>query len=145
MIDALRISDAKWHELLDQIDQSADATGDKRSARRHERVAYRNMTYMIVSVRQDRVNKQKFLVRTHNISQSGLAYLHGNYMHVGTCIELVMLHQTRGVARVLATVRRCTHLTGTVHHIGVEFDQPLDDLDGYLNARLNQGDLETLS
>lgn len=141
VIDSLRINDAQWHALLDELDREASVVSGAQSGRRDERLPYRNLSILLVTMQFQDGHRQRFRVRTHNISKSGLAFLHGNFVYVGTRAELVLVHRVEGVKKLYSTVRRCEHLTGKIHHIGVEFDLPIEDVGDYLLADLDAGNL----
>ncbi len=67
-----------------------------------------------------------FLVPTRNISEGGLSYLHGGFVHIGTrcLVQLVTSHGTWN--NVIGTVARCRHVGTGLHEVGLEFDHELE-------------------
>jgi len=67
-----------------------------------------------------------YLVRTRNLSPTGIAFLHGSFVYTGTGCVLA-LHDAQGkIVGVEGKVVRCQHVRGHVHDIGVRFSRPLD-------------------
>ncbi len=131
-IDSLKLTDAQWLSLVAEVDrESSRHRGNKDDRRQHERMPYRNTTYLVATVRGGDGREQRFLVRTHDISETGLGFLHGNFIYPGSSVELVLKHRTYGQTYHTAVVRRCVHYKRHIHQIGIEFDEPIR-LDDYL-------------
>lgn len=67
-----------------------------------------------------------FLVPTRDISATGLSFLHGGFVHVGTrcTVQLITMHGTWN--EVPAVVVRCQYVEGGVHEVAVRFDREID-------------------
>jgi hypothetical protein len=124
-IDSLRLTDAQWLALADRLDGEAASHSVGNERRRHERVAYRSVIRLAIAVEHPSGDKQKYLVRSHDLSASGIGFFHGSYMHVGTKIILLMTHRQTGARCVVGVVRRCAHVSQRIHKVGVEFNEPI--------------------
>ena len=131
LIDALRISDAEWYECVQEMDLRAMAESDRENTRSEERQPYRNITKIIVSLRNYDGRMQQFKVRAYDLSPSGLGFLHGAYVYDNTPAELYMQHKTEGMARVPAMIVSCEHVKNRIHRVGAKFKEPID-LSDYL-------------
>lgn len=69
--------------------------------------------------------KGKFRITPRNISRSGLAFLHGSFLHVGTTCTMYA-RTLRGESRCIeGTVVRCNHVRAHIHDVGVRFKEQL--------------------
>ena len=127
LIDALRISDAEWYECVKEMDRRANAEGERGDENRADpRQPYRNITKIIVSIRNYDGRQQHFQVRAYDLSASGLGFLHGTYLYKGTPAELFMEHRTEGIVRIPAMIMSCTHVKNRIHRVGAKFEQPIE-------------------
>ena len=127
LIDALRISDAEWQECVKEMDRRANSDDDGGHPNRAEpRQPYRNITKIIVSIRNYDGRQQHFQVRAYDLSPSGLGFLHGAYIYKDTPAELFMEHRTDGIVRVSAVIKSCVHVKKRIHRVGAQFEQPIE-------------------
>ena len=127
LIDALRISDAEWHECVKEMDRWAYSEGERDEENRAEpRQPYRNTTKIIVSFRNYDGRQQYFQVRAYDLSASGLGFLHGAYIYSDTPAEIYMEHRTDGIVRLSAKIMVCTHVKKRIHRVGAKFEQPIE-------------------
>lgn len=89
-------------------------------------MSYRNVTHLLATVKGGDGRVQRFRVRTHDLSSSGLGFLHGTFIYPGANVQLVLNHCVHGPTYHDAVVRRCDHCQRHVHRIGVEFDKPIE-------------------
>lgn len=122
-LDLVRLGPAQRQRLLATLDQRA-AGAVKRHRRKSTRHPTRGeMTPMVVI--QPGGGVGAFLVMMRNLSAGGLAVVHGGYLHPGTECR-VLLARVEGPKVVLAgTVRRCRHVQGSLHEVGLEFDSAI--------------------
>lgn len=69
---------------------------------------------------------EPYLVPTRNLSKTGVAFLHGGFIHSGT--ECVMHLITRDGAwqSVPGQVVRCRFVESNIHEVGVQFTDPIE-------------------
>ena len=133
IVDTLRLSDADWYACVSEMDRASAKTRFTHERRRDERVAYRNSPYVLIVVHNYDSRKQYFKVRTYDLSRSGMSFLNGSFIHIGTHVELWMQHCDTGVTQIHATLRACNLVKGTIHRVSVEFEEPIE-LNDYLLA-----------
>lgn len=124
-IDTLRISDAEWRQLADELDREA-ADANFAAQRAYERVPYRNMIRAVCEVDHPGGNRVKFVVRTRDLSASGVGFFHGQYLHPGSRCTIYLTCSQKGPQKLPGTVRRCEYLDGRVHQIGIQFDNLIE-------------------
>ncbi len=125
--ESCRMSDASWRSLVDELDRTATRKSGVTpiDGRRHERVPYRNMPRFAVLVQQPGGNWSGYIVRSRNLSESGVGFFHGSFLHDDArCV--VLLRHADGKQQIPGRVRRCQHLRGMLYDIGVEFDETVD-------------------
>lgn len=60
-----------------------------------------------------------------NISRGGMSLLHNGYIHPGTKCRVELARAAGGTMDCRGSVARCQHRRGTLHEIGIKFDQPV--------------------
>lgn len=60
-----------------------------------------------------------------DISQTGLGFIHGAFVHPGVACSVALPTLDGEVLAVAATVARCEHIRGRAHFVGVRFDEVL--------------------
>lgn len=121
-LDALRISETEQKSILKELDQTdlAHPSATKRRAKRYPYVVREGLIFEVEGA------ATRFVVRPRDVSESGLSFLHGSFLHPGrSCI--VALKTVDG-EHVIAHGRivRCRCVRGRVHDVGMKFDQPVD-------------------
>ena len=125
VIETLRLSDAEWYDCVSEMDRQSAQQSTTSRARQHERVPYRNSPNIMVETRTYDGRQQYIKVRPYDLSECGIGFLNGAYMHVGTELVLHLRHCDLGMTRVHAKIRTCSHVRGTIHLVGAQFDEPI--------------------
>lgn len=118
-LDMVRLSMKERHRLLSILD-SEQSLRSGENARKSPRQAYRAATAPMVVI-QPGGSVSAYLVVTRNISAGGMAVIHGGYIHAGTECRLMLGTIDGEKVVVPGRVRRCRHIKGNLHEIGVEF------------------------
>ena len=118
-VQEIGISDEDVTRILDQLD---DAEGTvKRSERRSSR-RYLRGTAMVTIVLHPDSPPVGYRARIRNISHHGVAILSPAAMALGTQLALQLpIGRELSIVEKPAVVRRCRHVEGTIHEIGVEY------------------------
>ncbi|MEL7483614.1 MAG: response regulator [Planctomycetota bacterium] len=124
--NSLGLDKARLHQLLDLLDTKAE--GEANLKRVHVRWPFRHdsVTFRLI---EGFGSRREFKVAARNLSNSGLSLIHNAYVHPATQCEIrvpVSNGEENETQTVKGTIRRCTHIQGVVHEIGVEFDEPVD-------------------
>lgn len=111
---------------LDKLDEQATASTAV-NARRSDRYEYR-VCSLVIELEQSALGWVRYEVPTRNLSREGVSFLIGHFVYPGTfCrVHLVSLQGQRQV--VPGRIIRCRYLeeSGSLHEIGVHFDNPID-------------------
>lgn len=123
--DTLRLNEAQVREVMDLLDKrGARDTGSMK--RFNRRFGYGASASVVVELEQPSGDTSTYKVVAHDLSSTGVGFLHGVYVHTGVVctVELVALDRER--IRVPGTVVRCELVKGRVHFVGVRFDHSID-------------------
>lgn len=123
--NSLGLDSSRLHRLLDILDQNR---GNANLKRVHVRWPFRHDSVLFRLV-EGFGSRREFKVAARNLSNSGLSVLHNSYVHPGQDCE-IRLPTSNGELNetmlVQGKVRRCQHVQGVVHEVGVEFDEAID-------------------
>ena len=133
VIDTLRLSDADWYECVSEMDRVAAQSSDAAKKRRQERLPYRNTPQIMIEMSMYDGRRQYCRVRPYDLSESGIGFLNGAYMHLGTEVILHLRHQAIGITKIHATIRHCSYIKNKIHLVGAAFNESIV-LDDFLLA-----------
>lgn len=134
-IDAETALRARFHiadEELVKLYRMSDDEGTARpeniakdSRRVFERYQFRDRV-IVMKVMPPGGGLVEFVVGTLDLSMGGLAVVHTSFAHIGTRVFIELPRIDDQPEQILGTIVRCTHRRGTIHEIGIQFDQPID-------------------
>lgn len=127
-VDSLRISPREESDIISELAQgNALPTAQTSKERRlNDRVPYLSAAGLFVQMRHPGGSVVNYLVRTRNLSPTGIAFLHGSFVYNGTSCVLALHDRNGKMVGVEGKVVRCKHVRGHVHDIGVRFGRTLD-------------------
>lgn len=124
IVDTLRISDNEVATVLNQLDQQRIDKPDE--TRDNRRVNLRLGPGLIVQVHQPGGTTANFLVRPRNISEKGLAFIHGGFLHRDSLCTVLLNTKGTGRIKVDGRVVRCRHIRANLHEIGLQLVEEID-------------------
>ncbi|MEM6260290.1 MAG: PilZ domain-containing protein [Planctomycetota bacterium] len=133
VLDTLRLSDEEWYDCVSRLDRDAAHATVSRERRSEERIPYRNLSTLLVTIRSPDGRQLNYRARPYDLSRSGIGFLHGTFIHLGLDIDVHLKHREAGMVNLHAQIRCCFHIRNTIHRIGAQFDSPID-VDDYLLA-----------
>ncbi len=69
-------------------------------------------------------NSAPMILTTRDISNGGMGILHGSFVHPGSSCLLAIVGKDKAIlCKLKGKVVRCTHVRGSVHDIGIKFDE----------------------
>lgn len=126
-VDTRVIDDKEWNALLSETVAGPPHMGsDRRTADRHRRTDVMNLQ---IGLRWFGKSRERFLVRTRDVSRSGMGFLHSQSMAQGTRCRLQMLTTKNKLMEVDGKVAYCHERGDGVFAVGVEFAKPLTLID----------------
>jgi hypothetical protein len=120
----IKIEEKDLFDLMEEL-QSREDRQEFRVKRRSPRLSYRQGAILVVLNPEDPTHWGAFRVPTMDLSNSGLGFLHGVFVHSGTPCDILLTDVDGRTEIVHARVARCQVARGTVHQVGVRFDEPL--------------------
>ncbi|HZW06051.1 MAG TPA: PilZ domain-containing protein [Phycisphaerales bacterium] len=125
--NSLRIPEALVRALSEAVARAED-TAENIRQRADRRRALPDTVRVIAQVDQLGGTSQTQVATVRDLSAGGLAMLWGTFLHPATrCAFTVVSSDTHEpLVHATAQVVRCTHLKGSVHDVGVKFDEPID-------------------
>jgi|GEM_PF-975777 len=123
-IETLRLSDRDKTKLLWALDEANKR--DQGEEQRRLRVACTNNKEAVFSLKSEVPSAPQLNMLVRNLSRWGATLVHGRYIHPDSPCE-ILIHAENGTwHKQTGTVRHSRHIQGTIHEIGVEFDEPID-------------------
>ena len=141
----LWVSEQQWLSILERLKRGDDApklsdksagASDATGARHHARRAagYRCLLRLAAPSNHE-ADHGTFLVRSRNLSPGGMAFAHDTELHSGTRCTVGLQRPVGEGLIVPGRVAWCRQIDRTgedsrTHHVGVQFDRPIDLSDG---------------
>lgn len=133
-LDSVRLSSGERRRLLDKMDNIArngdPAPSDAAGARVDERRVHRRHTYrppaVAIQVEHPGGGSARYLVGARNLSQHGVGLLHGGFLYDNAVCTVVLETRRRELLAFPGRIVTCRHVDGTIHELGVRFDQEID-------------------
>lgn len=119
-IDTLRITEKEWHARIAEMEsKQTPTTGhEKRKSQRHHHCVLATIT---IRTQNQGVTENYFLIRTRNISEGGMGFLHGAFVYPGSQVVAILQDNNGKAIALEGDVARCNHVAGKVHEVGVRF------------------------
>lgn len=124
--NTLRLNQRELHKFLETFDR--DENQSSSPDREFVRWTYRVESVNLV-IEHTSGNRVTLPVATRNISRGGISILHSSFVHPGTQCEIILNIPGGSIQSVMGTVRRCSHLSGRVHEIGIQFKNQISTKD----------------
>ncbi len=118
-LDTLRMTD---HELSVVVTEEMREAGVQRQFSRRRT----NFMRMSVDVIQPGGTTGKYVVRSYDLSEGGVGFFTGNYVHASTRCRLGMTTVDGESVSIDGTIAHCRNIWGHIHFAGVQFDSPID-------------------
>lgn len=125
ILDSVRLNPHECEALLDALDKS---TSGHAAASRRETRRWRYRNRMIVAIKQAG-STQSYSVTPRNLSTTGVAFVHGGYVHPGSPVAVAMRDLREQLRTMTGRVMRCVHVQGRLHEVGVRFAQQINPKD----------------
>lgn len=121
--DSHRISNAAWTALLAAPMRTHQYVGSNR--RQENRIDRQQIVYFGLDLSDTNMPRDRFLVRTRDISEHGLGFTHSQEVIPGTRCKVAMITVDQRLITVLGTVASCIDRGDSVFNVGITFDNPV--------------------
>ena len=112
--------------MVAQLHRDQKANEEANSGREHERALYLTLPLVKINITHPGGNEEPYLVRPHNISAGGMAFLHGQFLYNDTPCKIELATQDKQTVIADSTVVFCRLVKGNVHEIGVMFEETIN-------------------
>jgi CheY-like chemotaxis protein len=127
VVDTLRVGPNDMAAIMAELD-SAQSSVPTHSARFLKRWKFRGVV-AVLSLIDEMGNRANFAVAPRDLSASGIGLLHGSFVHQKQRCQIGLRRLDGSVATINGVVRRCRHVHGRLHEIGIEFDERVSPTD----------------
>ncbi len=123
LIDTLHLSDEQWRTLSEKLDRDNLGVTGKR---RYQRISYRKLAQLAIAVQQPNGEWAKYVVRSRDLSPSGIGFIHGTYIHPGSECRVILKDCHGQVACLNGVIKCCRLVEGIAHNVGVQFNEEIN-------------------
>ncbi|MCX5660102.1 MAG: response regulator [Planctomycetota bacterium] len=123
-IDTVRLRPRECENLINSLKQSGP-TSAAAEARRWRRFVY-DAEFILVSISHPGGSTENYQVTPRNLSVGGMAFIHGQFVHLKSKCRVTFPTKTGEWFRVPGKVVRCRHIEGMIHDVSVAFDERID-------------------
>lgn len=123
-IRQLDLSNRECERLLKTID-SRSSENEKDSNRNHPRYPF-PIADVPICIEHPDGGKSYILVFARNISNGGLSFLHGGFIHTNSRCTIILKSLEGELVGLSAGVRHCRLIQGSCHEVGIKFSQEID-------------------
>ncbi len=124
LLRTIRLDEACINEILAHLDETNKPAAANR--RDGERYRYRAPGCVMHVQNPGAETTTAFLIYPHNLSASGMAFLHGGFVYPGTRCVIRLVNLRGSWKNIEAVVVRCSFRKANVHHVAVRFKQKID-------------------
>ncbi|MFO0830440.1 MAG: response regulator [Phycisphaerales bacterium] len=121
--NTLGLSQRDLVTLLEKLE--AQDKGKAPVRRGFARWPFRHATVWVTLI-QPSGTESRLKLACRNLSRGGIALLHNSFMHAGSAVVVTLPRLTGGTRDIPGTIKRCQHKRGTMHELGVQFDEEID-------------------
>lgn len=121
--ELIRIPTRTLDHINEQLDQAASSNPDGKS-RTLKRWDLRDRRVVLTLIKDDGTTSH-YLAYPRNLSAGGIGILHGAFVHLGMKCMVSIIDNANRSRNIRGKVVRCAHVSGRVHQVGVNFDEPV--------------------
>ncbi len=124
-IDTLKLSHGEWIAVIEQIKRIGATDRESDARRQYARAEALGLIQLIIEISQPGGTDMRLLARSHDLSNNGLSFIHGMYIHPNSLCTCWMRHVSQGLKPITGTIRWCRHVSGRIHLSGVQLDEAI--------------------
>ena len=126
--EAVPLPDTAWQEIVQRLNEDGNRQMAELSSTRRlqERRRYCKVVRCVLRLKQGQSPPAIYMVHTRNLSEGGLGFFFGSYLHPGTQCHLAVMDLEGNGCIFAGAVRWCRHVGQTLHECGVQFEQHID-------------------
>jgi DNA-binding response OmpR family regulator len=126
-LDLVRLNEQERAALFERLgtDGPTGSVPAHKNRRAHPRLEFRRPD-VAVTVVHPGGGESHFQVLARNLSASGIAFIHGGYIHPTTTCRLNFRTLSGEFETLVGAVVGCRHIEGTLHEVRVHFDRTIE-------------------
>ncbi len=121
---SVRADDGLIRQTLERLDSAP--RDPKAMQRAHRRFQYRQPCVEIALQNPQSAYATRFVVPARNLSNRGIAVLHGAFTHKGTRCVVRLIDRDQRPVMAPGQVVRCRYVDNWMHELSIRFDEPID-------------------
>lgn len=122
-MQTVRLGEKRLTALLDELDSASEPNETELSG---ESFSYRHSSIVIGLIQPGSATAQLFYVQTRCMSATGIAFLHGGYVHADTTCSFQLLTLRDTFTLIRGTVADCRYAGSSLHEVIATFEHPVD-------------------
>jgi CheY-like chemotaxis protein len=124
-VNTIGLAERELNDLLERLDDQQPEGEASPIRRDFARWPFRQAS-IALRVMHPGGSEVELRLACRNLSNGGICLLHNGFLHCGTACHVLLPRSAGGVEEVAGEICRCAHRRGTLHEIGVKFNQPVD-------------------
>lgn len=124
-LEPLKLAETQRLDFVQRL-EAKDEAHVNNERRRSARFRIRDGVDCLISYDDKIYRELWFRAVPRNLSDHGAAVLHGAFVYPGSKLIARITMYDGECVELQGVVRRCDYVSGKVHDIGIEFDQPID-------------------
>jgi len=125
-VETRTISDEQWQAMIAPAVHSMPYGGPER---RYQRRATHLAIMHLHLESAPRGEPDRYLVRTRNLSDTGVGFIHSEAIPPGTRCQIALLDLEHQLVRRRGVVACSAECEERLHHVGLRFDEPINPTD----------------
>ena len=121
-IETLPITDEQWHLLM--AEPAAQVRRRRRERRSEKRAPHRGIAHLLVQIEDGR-RRERYLVRTRDISRHGVGFLHNRPIDVSARCHIALITFDRRFAHHAGAIAACTKRADGMFEVGIRVDSSI--------------------
>ncbi len=123
--DILRLSARQLAEVLEWIQKGVKPSVPQ-ERRKAPRMTWSNVLRLCVLLENEHKGRRTYALAPRNLSRLGTSLLHGKFVYGGTNCVVGLRALDGQIVPARGKVIWCRLITGRVHELGVQFDDPIE-------------------
>lgn len=133
---SVRMGEQELKRVMEKLARRAERNNDSlKAARKNERVTLQRPD-VPVCVRTGENEFNAYTTPMLDLSEEGVGLLFGRFVHPGSECRVALRKTDRSLNIVEGRVAWCEYYKGSLHRVGVKFDEPIDLAEYSLNMAM---------
>ena len=136
-VQSVRKTDREVRQMLWRMAKDAERRASDEHERQEDRI-YRQLLSVPVAIKVSEEAHEAYRAPLLDLSGSGAGFVFGRFVHPGAVVKVALHRLDKEVEVVYGTVRWCRLHHGSLHRVGVQWDNPIEIEKFSLDAAVEQ-------